>query len=346
MPDLDRLISLLEATTTIAYTQDFIRSVNAEIPVSAGSWDDLKARIRNAIQRRTLSQAQLAVFLAQTEECSRQQIFWYSCNRAYMRRLGRNIQQSLRQARLSSVFNRERSVFRAPDNPEIVFVGRTEHEIKIKIVERREWWEPLTDHVEERRGTKIRTKQWEQHTARAVLFLRIEMQTGLSLLHVQKVESTKIEYSTIERAWNILRRIIDPQQFQLFDLSRAFEPLLQSDEVRRKRTRIFDDGGRPITFGTRDSRDDDFAQSGFWKRSAPEEQFTTRNLAVMWKANGNPLQKDLLTFISSVPEQVSGHRTSSGASGDPVNAVYLNRHCKPEEIDHVIGRIRYFNRQA
>lgn len=339
MPSLERLLSVLEVTTTIQHTQQFIRGVNPEIPSSANSWADLRGRIRDAVTARSLSVGQLAQFLAETEECARQQIIWYSCDPAYAREVVADLEPRVRRVGLG--LNVERSVLTAPRTPTIVLVKSNPEELKLKLVERREWWEPLADHIEGREGAKIRTKQWRQQSARAVICLRVEVPTGLAWLHVQKVEATRIEYTTIEEAWRVFAPVIEHARFQPFDLSRAFEPLLASDEVVRKKGSIFDAGGRPISFGTRGSADDDFVQSGFWSRAATEEEFTTRHLGLSWKANGNQLKNPLLTFISSMPEQIGGR---SRRVDEPISAVYINRHCVRSEITHVIERLRHFNR--
>lgn len=339
MPNLERLLSLLEVTTTIQHTQQFIRGINPAIPVSANSWADLRDRIQDALAGRSLSTGQLEQFLAETEECARQQIMWYRCEPAYVQEVVADLEARARRVGLQ--LDVERSVLTAPRTPTIVLVKASPTELKIKLVERREWWEPIADQVEGREGAKIRTKQWQQRSARAVICLRIEIASGLAWLHLQKVEATRIEYTTIEEAWRVFAPIVEQGRFQPFDLSRAFEPLLASDEVVRKKGSIFDAGGRPISFGTRGSEDDDFIQSGFWSRAANQEQFTTRHLGLSWKANDNQLQSPLLTFISSMPEQIGGGRRRPD---EPISAVYINRHCVRSEITHVIERIRHFNR--
>jgi hypothetical protein len=339
MPNLERVLSLLEVTTTIEHTQNFIRSINPDIPSSANSWVDLRGRIENAVTARSISMGQLTQFVAETEECARQQIIWYSCDPAYVREVVADLETRARRVRLQ--LNVERSVLTAPRTPAIVLVGSRPEELKLKLVERREWWEPVSDLIEGREGAKIRTKQFRQQSARAVVCLRVEVPTGLGWLHVQKVEATRIEYNTIEEAWRVFAPLVEQARFQPFDLSRAFEPLLASDEVIRKKGNIFDAGGRPISFGTRGSATDDFIQSGFWSRSATEEEFTTRNLGLSWKENGNQLESPLLTFISSMPEQIGGGKRRAD---EPISAVYINRHCVRSEITHVIERLRHFNR--
>lgn len=324
--ELHRALTLLEGATNKGTAKALLGEY--DLPVS-GTWDELKDRLRAAVEGQVLPFEQIVATLDRAEEAGHQHVYLYSLSEPARERLedAGDLRRRIREAELGNVFNQPTRVIPTPDTTTCVAVKHNVGEMSIKWVERRKWREKVG---EEQEGDLF-TITYRIHEGRAVNLLKASAENGTAELRISEVgklghSDYKEKEAELLAAAGWLFEESDLRRIQLF---KGIPGIVHSDETRVRAHHYHTREGTQAAFKSSasevDLRKDEVYQAG---EEAVGDHGDPRYLNVYWlPAPGTPLGSELHTYI------YADHRG---------NKVRFSTNCTSGEVDYVLGRIREF----
>ena len=296
----------------------------------SGTKDVLKDRLRDYLQQDSKNAVELTEYLNLIEGWGNQHVYLYTAaSGLYPKWRNENyVKDLLKRNRVLSVLNKPRPVV-LPPSPTLASIFWTPQRVRFIWNERREWFERRDDADIEATEENLVFRAWQRKTARGTLAFDWDLQTGHAMLMIQRLP-TGTQYSGIRDVmvkW--LAPFVDLNAFEVVRVSTAIKSILESGEVRERRTRWETMAGGKATFTSpaqhKDIRDDatlrkmEAAGSGAIQGSMGNMYWLPRD--------GATLKQEFHSLMHRKDQRV-------GIMGEKIE----------QEVRYVIGRIRAHSR--
>jgi hypothetical protein len=328
------IIELLEQTTKLSVLSDFLKAKG--LKHSAGSWKEMsEKRLLPAIENNQLTNFELIALLRSAEECGKQHVFLYLCERKDAASfIDKNrVQDILRSKGLASLID-EPNVLLQPSVPEIVDV-RIDGEdpgqsLVIKQVELRTHQKLVGT---EQRGNNF-LKVYENIDQRAVSVAKLHLSGLLEIRITSHANSSKYD-SDLTRFLLHINEFIPFISFSEISLTKAKDRLWSERETNRTLVRYTDatvcnvEGNllRAFTGSDKSSLSSDTAIGNSLDLLIKEDKDAYCADANLWFNKSDVLSSDIHVLLN----------------GD-VNEFALPAHCSEADYEYVLNQIRFFNR--
>jgi len=299
------------------YLRDFLRIKDQ--PVS-GTKDKLRQRLIENLESSRISDSELVRLLDQIEGSGNQHIYLQTCSNTYLSKLKQkdDFFSHLTGLGYQELYNREKSLL-LPKEPTISSILHDDRWLKIKWVERRDWYELLSDEIED----GLRIKKYKPHVSRGITVFRTDLASGNAELMIQRLPRGT-NYDAVRDRYNSeLGRILDLNAFSLIDVGRSIRKIEDSGEVEKRSCNYLTVAGGRVAFRSR-SRGSDYGLDPSLNRAR--------------SALGTNVSGVLGNFYwlpcSQLESKIHSH-------------IYPNRvgifgECTEQEVNYVLSRIRYF----
>lgn len=333
--ELTKLIaSLLQQTTSLVVVRDFLKS--RDLKHSAASWDDLiNKRLIPAVEANLLSTDELIKLLRSVEECGRQHIFLYKCDKDKIVELldRTNIEGRLSTAGLLELLDKPK-ILSQPEQPEIVDV-RIEGEeaplsLTVKQIELREYQKHIKDELHGGYFHKI----FETVKERCVNIAKLH-RDGLLEIRIGSLSTTTKYSHELRKFIKTIDFLIPGLQLTELSISTAKDRLWSerstlSSIIRYSDSTIRDEAGNILKAATGSDAADLNASIAVGK-----------SLDLLLKEDGGSYCSSTnLWFKENVQLTVNTHVLLSGE----INEFAIPAHCKEGDYEYVLKQIRFFNK--
>lgn len=310
------LLDLLLSHTR-EYVADLLRAKN--IPHS-GTKDELRQRLGENLESGNMTIEELITLLDQIEGNGNQHIYLHRCSQGYLRKLKQEnyVRHQLEEAGQGDLYNRNQPLL-LPQQPTISSITHNDRWLRLKWVEKREWYELISDQME----NGLRVKKYEPHITRGITIFRIDLVSGNAELMIQRLPRGTNYEEVRERYDQELGRMIDLDAFSLLDTGQAIGRIEDSGEVERRACNYITVAG---------------GKAGFKSRSRGADYISDPSLKRARSALGTSIAGLLGNFYWLPCENLSRKIHTH---------IYLNRvgifgECTEQEVNYVLSRIRHF----
>jgi len=303
---------------------------------SSGTWDDLLDRLRRAVTKDTVPFDEVVSTLDSAEEHGHHHVFLYDlpATRGLPIRDVATIKRLVGKEGLENVFNTRTRIIDKPPKPVCTSIRHDGTRIRVKWVERRVWEEFLKgkDRVE----GSVRWRGFEQHDARAVNTVRIDLDSGTVEVRISDAgkENRKDYKERLEEYGRTMAWLMKWDVLQKVPIARAIPRIKGVDKQEvQVRANVYQTARGMTASFTSDAADSDVREDPVYRAGdteANKEGQDHRLLNVNWLPRpGTPLTRKVHTYLY----------------GDGVgNEVRFSADCTEEEVTHVLHRIREFAR--
>lgn len=212
--------------------RDFLRT--QEIPTS-GAKEVLRERLETYLAENRQGQLHLTQYLNGVDGWGNQHIYLYRANGQLTAdwRNEETVKTALRGGRALGLLNRPRSVV-LPDKPSLASVGWSQAHLRLVWNEKREWFERREDEDTEEDGLVFRA--WEHKISRGTLAFDWDLRTGHAMVMIQRLPRGAQYAAVRDRVTELLRPFLDLSAFGRTRISPAIKAILDSGEVRERKT--------------------------------------------------------------------------------------------------------------
>jgi hypothetical protein len=326
--DVKPILDLLREYTTIQRVQQFL--AERKLPRTAASWKELgDERIEAALEKGSISRADLIGLLSVSEEHGQQHVFLYRTTKAAQLMNPSQISRQLRSRGIEGVFRNPR-VLDKPQSATIVDARLdgtgANSSFTLKVVETRIYRKPIGRREE---GNSV-IIDYEDIPTRAVNLFRLHS-GGLLELRIQSYTNTTQYDEAVASMWSIADEIIPNDLFQAVALQNAKRELLQKreqlkNEIRHIDATLSNDAGISLRITTGETTDDLYADKAANKSLGDfldPRAFGERLNLYFLHRDGVPLPR---------------HETHVIVAGD-VNEFAILGACSKEDYEYVLGQI-------
>jgi hypothetical protein len=291
----------------------------------SGTKDVLKDRLRDYLDEDSKNAVELTEYLNLIEGWGNQHVYLYRAPSGLNKqwRDDQFVKDLVKKNRVSSILNKPRPVI-LPQSPTLASIGWTSQRVRFIWNERREWFDRREDADIEANEENLVFRAWQRKTARGTLAFDWDLQSGEAMLMIQRLP-TGTQYSKIRDdmvKW--LAPFTDLNAFQVVRVSTGIKRILESGEVRERRTRWETMAGGKATFTSpalhKDIRDD----ATLRKMEAAGSGAIQGSMGNMyWLTKDGTLKQEFHTLLHRKDQRL-------GIMGEKIE----------KEVRYVIGRIR------
>lgn len=311
-------------THKAAWIREFLSDAGL---AKSGTRDDLRERLRGYIDGSIARCRGLTEFLNRISGWGNQHLYLYNAPPSMLPewRTKDFVLSTLRRNGAVSLLNKSRPLV-LPDEPTLASVSWTPHNIRFVWNEKRVWYERREDEDEEE-GEMIK-RAWERKTGRGTLAFDWDLTTGAAMVMIQRLPSGTRYTIVRDRIAESVHPFVDLRMFELVRVSQAIKPLLESGEVRERKTNWETKSGGKAGFSSVGKhfsvKDDDTL-----KRMHDQGGDDLRgSMGVMyWIPNGSDLESELSTVIDRKDQRLA-----------------IRGERREKEVRHVVGCVRRYCR--
>jgi hypothetical protein len=235
-----------------------------------------------------------------------------------------HVEQVAKKNGVVSIINRARPVV-LPKSPTLASVEWTPQRVRFVWNEKREWLDRREDKDIDSPEEGLLFRAWQLNTARGTLAFDWDLESGEAMLMIQRLPSGT-QYSSIrDDVMKWLGRFIELDGFEVVRISAAIKPLLNSGEVRDRRTRWETMQGGRATFTSPGMKKGIGADDTLRRMEAAGRDDIQGSLGNMyWLPNGtNAMKEEFHTTLHKTDQRI-------GIMGEKTE----------QEVRYVVGRIR------
>jgi hypothetical protein len=292
----------------------------------SGTKDVLKNRLREFLEEDSANAVELTEYLNLIEGWGNQHIYLYMAASALSAkwRIEQFVKDVLKRNRLLSILNKPRAVV-LPSSPTLASIVWTPQRLRLIWNEKREWFERRDDADIEVSEENLVFRAWQRKTARGTLAFDWDLQSGEAMLMIQRLPSGTQYPKVRDTMVKWLAPFVDLSAFEVVRVSSGIKSILESGEVRERRTRWETIAGGKATFTSpalhKDIRDD-----------ATLRKMEAAGSGAIQGSMGNMywLAKDSATLNQEFHSLLHRKDQRVGVMGEKIE----------QEVRYVIGRIR------
>jgi hypothetical protein len=292
----------------------------------SGTKDVLRERLLAYLNQEPKNTVVLTEFLNRIEGWGNQHVYLYTAPSELSKRWrsGEYVEGLLRRNRVLSILNRPRPVV-LPLSPTLSSIQWTPQRVRFIWNEKREWLERREDADTETVAVNLVFHAWERKDARGTLAFDWDLQSAEAMLMIQRLPSGT-HYSRVrDEMVRWLSSFVDLSAFEVVRVSSAIKPILESGEVRERRTRWETTQGGKATFTSPGLDKDIRADATLRAMEAAGRGNIQGSMGNMYwlVRDGSTLDHEFHTFLHRKDQRLA-------IMGEKIE----------EEVRYVIGRIR------
>ena len=313
----------------LAHKADHLRQFLSQVGVvKSGTRDVLRDRLHSYLTEDSKNTVVLTEYLNLIEGWGNQHLYLFNAPIGISKKWrGKDhVEQVLKKNGVISILNRARPVV-LPKSPTLASVEWAPQRVRFVWNEKREWLDRREDKDIDSPEEGLLFRAWQLNTARGTLAFDWDLQSGEAMLMIQRLPSGT-QYSNIrDDVMRLLDRYVELDAFEVVRISTAIKPLLDSGEVRDRRTRWETIQGGRATFTSPGMRKGIGADETLRRMEAAGRDDIQGSLGNMyWLPKGSTAMKDEFhTTLHKRDQRI-------GIMGEKTE----------QEVRYVVGRIRAY----